>query len=118
MSAEAGDGLPVVFARLIGEPLRKRHEKETAESFGVAFVERAHLAETVAGGVVVAKLDTAGGEHVIKLVATRGWETVWRVGDGAAIEDLREVDERVAGHGEGELGLSSFLAANAGNEQR
>jgi hypothetical protein len=59
-----------------------------------------------------------GGEHVIKLVAARGRETVWCVGDGAEIEDLREVDERVAGHGEGELGLASFEAANAGDEER
>ena len=39
LGAEAGDGLPVVFARLIVEPLGERHEEEAAESFGVAFVE-------------------------------------------------------------------------------
>ena len=127
MGAESGDGLPVVFARLGVEPLRKRHEEKAAERFGVALVERAHLAETVARGFVVAELDSAGGEHFVKLLATFVRETVRHaaggsvagggVGDGAAVEDLREVDERVACHGEGELGLASFLTANAGDEQ-
>ena len=49
-----------------------------------------------------------GGEHVVELAAARGRETVWGVGDRAEIEDLREVDERVAGHGKGELGLASL----------
>ena len=60
----------------------------------------------------------AGGEHVVKLAAARGREAIRRVGDRAEIEDLREVDERVAGHGEGELGLARLKAANAGDEQR
>ena len=48
LGAETGDGLPVVFARLIGEPLRERHKEETAERFGVALIESAHLAKTLA----------------------------------------------------------------------
>ena len=103
LGAEAGDGLPVVLARLKGEPLRQRHEEEAAEGLGVRLVECAHLAEALAGGFVVAELDAARGEHVVKLAAAGGREAVWRVGDGTEIEDLREVDERMAGHGEGEL---------------
>ena len=48
LGAEAGDGLPVVFARLKGEPLWQRHKEKTAESFGVRLVERAHLAKALA----------------------------------------------------------------------
>src|SRR5208282_2189269 len=47
LGAEAGDGLPVVLAWLIREPLRQRHEEEAAESFGVGLVESAHLAESL-----------------------------------------------------------------------
>jgi hypothetical protein len=59
LGAEAGDGLPVVLARLKGEPLRQGHDEESAESLGVRLVESAHLAETLAGSFVVAELDAA-----------------------------------------------------------
>jgi hypothetical protein len=119
LGAEAGDGLPVVLARLKGEPLRQGHDEEAAEGLGVRLVESAHLAEALARGFVVAELDAALSEQVVKLAAAAGREAVGGagvrcVGDGAEIEDLREVDERVAGHGEGELGLAGLETADTG----
>ena len=86
-------------------------EREAAESFGIRLVERAHLAEALAKGVVVGEIDAALREHVVELLAALGRQAVGSVGDGAEVEDLREVNERVARHGEGELGLARLKAA-------
>src|SRR5215469_11622421 len=116
--AEPGNGLPVVFVWLIGDPRRQRHVEVTAECFSVSLVENAHFSQPVAGEVVTANAESALAERVIEVSILLLGKPVGSIRDRLQAENLGQIDQGVTGHRERELSLARFLIADAGDQQR
>ena len=116
--AEFGDGEPVVFVGAVADPGRQGHAEIFAERESVSLVERAHFAQPLTGVIVEADFDAAFAEHIVELLVALWGKTVGRIVDGIERKDLREVDQGVARHGKGELGLARFASADTGDEER
>lgn len=85
-------------------------------SAGVGFVEGADGGEAVVGGDVAAEREAGFIDEVAEAGVLLGSEALRRCGAQAllflfAIEDVAEIDQRVAGDGEGELRLAGAGAA-------
>ena len=109
--AETGDSEPVVLMRLIGEPRRQRHGEVGTEGLNVSLVKTAHLNQPLAKGVVAADVDAAFKQRVAEPLTALGRKAIGSVEERAKREDLREIDDGVTRHGEGELRLTRLVAA-------
>lgn len=117
LGAEAGDVLPVVLAGAICDEGRQDHAEVIGERVRVALVERAHFAEAGFNVPVAADTDAFGAELIVKALKVGVREAIRHFSAGFEREDLGEIDEGVAGHDEGELGLAGGLLLDAGDEQ-
>ena len=88
-----------------------------AEGLGPGLVKAAHLTQPLLGIVVAAHADATLAKQAVELVVALGREAVGGVRPGLEVEDLGEIDERMAGHGEGKLSLPGLVALDPGNEK-
>ena len=88
-----------------------------AECLSPWLVEAAHLGQPMLCVVVAAHADAALAQQPVELVIALRREAVGGAGPGLESENLGEIDECVASHGEGELRLPGPVALHAGNEQ-
>ena len=94
-----------------GDPDGERHSQVVREGDGVGFVEGADGSEALGGGGVAAQAEVVVAEGFAEVVEVLLWEAV-DGGEGLPCavlldaEDAADVDEGVAGHDEGELGLA------------
>ena len=59
LPADLGDGEPVVFVRLFGDPRRQRHAQVVAQRGCIALIKRTQVAQAVVRLAIAADADTA-----------------------------------------------------------
>ena len=122
VGAELGEYAPLVVEFWGSDPDGERHAEIVGEGEGVGLVEGADGGEAAGGGGVAAELKLVVAQGFAEMVEVFGGEAIdfGLAGPGLALlnlEDAADIDEGVAGHDEGELGLAGGFAFDDGDKQ-
>jgi hypothetical protein len=108
---EAGDLAPGVAFAGLGHPEGQAEAEVVGDGCGLGLVHVAELEEAGGGPLVTADIDVSGAEEAAEAAEVLRREAVWgevvrRLDPGVEVEDVAKIDEGVASHREGELGLA------------
>ena len=125
LRADGFDGLPLVFGAGLGDPARERHAEVVAEAPGRGVRRgRGGRGGGRRSGSPQRRRPDSASESQRRWKLSGGRRSGSAAGEpfGSALlfqmEDVAEIDQRMAGHGEGELRLAGGGAGNDGDQQR
>lgn len=123
--AGPGGGAPIFGDVFFGGPVADGHEEPLGEGVGVGLVEAAKLGKALVvllhnflRAVRAALNEAGGGEKFAQFSKFGGREAFAVEGTRRRVENLGQVDEGVARHGESEFGLPFERAFAIGDENR
>src|SRR5215213_8660179 len=116
--AVEGARLPVVGARLLGQPGRERDEEVAREAVDVRLVQAAQRAQVVVRVRAVAQAQSREREKRAQPSQVFVGHSLAVEGDGARVENLRDVHDGVSGHREREPRLPLVRAVYADEDER
>lgn len=111
-------GLPVVFAFLDWDPGRQKLIEIRSERENIRFVHVTQFEEARVSGCAIMEFEAVLREDIADAAKLGRRKTIARQRTRRGAEDLREIDDGVAGDGEGEFSLTFAGAVDADHDER